>query len=71
MKIRAFWDIAPCSIVKVDQRFGDAYCLHHQGDGDPFTTLMMEAVHIYETSVYSNETTWLCIPEGCHLQIAD
>jgi hypothetical protein len=28
----AFWDIAPCSLIKVTQRFGGAYCLHHQDD---------------------------------------
>jgi hypothetical protein len=28
MKIRAFWDIAPCRLV-VDGRFRGAYCLHH------------------------------------------
>jgi hypothetical protein len=32
MKFRAFWDVAPCSHVKVDRRFRNAYCLHHQGD---------------------------------------
>jgi hypothetical protein len=31
-KFRAFWDVAPCSHVKVDRRFRGAYCLHHQGD---------------------------------------
>jgi len=34
MKIRVFWDAAPCSLVEVDRRFRDAYCLHHQDD-DP------------------------------------
>jgi hypothetical protein len=29
----------------------------------------MEAVRISETSVFFNETTWLYIPEGYHLQI--
>jgi hypothetical protein len=29
---RAFWDIAPCSIVVVDQFFRGVYCLHHQGN---------------------------------------
>jgi hypothetical protein len=29
---------------------------------------MMEAVRASETSVYSNETTRRCIPEGFHLQ---
>jgi hypothetical protein len=30
VKIRAFWDIALCSLG-VDRRFRGAYCLHHQG----------------------------------------
>jgi hypothetical protein len=32
MKIRAFWDAAPCNLVGADRRFKGAYCLHHQGD---------------------------------------
>jgi hypothetical protein len=32
IKMIAFWDIAPCSLVGVDRCFGGAYCLHHQGD---------------------------------------
>jgi hypothetical protein len=32
LKIITFWDIVPCSIVEVDQRFRYAYCLHHQGN---------------------------------------
>jgi hypothetical protein len=27
-----FWDVAPCSLVEVYQRFRGAYCLLHQGD---------------------------------------
>jgi hypothetical protein len=30
-KMTAFWDRAQCSLVGVHGRFGDAYCLHHQG----------------------------------------
>jgi hypothetical protein len=30
MKMTAFWNIALCSLVKVDRRFRAAYCLHHQ-----------------------------------------
>jgi hypothetical protein len=32
MKMIAFWDIEPCSLVVVDGRFRSAYCLHHQCD---------------------------------------
>jgi hypothetical protein len=32
MKVTAFWDTAPRSLVEVYRRFRDAYCLHHQGD---------------------------------------
>jgi hypothetical protein len=32
LKMTAFWDMAPCSLVKADQHFRDANCLHHQGD---------------------------------------
>jgi hypothetical protein len=27
------WDVAPCSLVKVDRRFRGAYCLHRLDDG--------------------------------------
>jgi hypothetical protein len=65
MKIRAFWDIAPCSLVGVDWRFRCVYCLHHQGnDNWSFITLMMKAIFTSETSVYSNETTRRYIPES-------
>jgi hypothetical protein len=32
VKMTAFWDIAPCSLVDVDRRFRGAYCLHHQSN---------------------------------------
>jgi hypothetical protein len=51
-----FWDTALCSLVDVDRRFRGAYCL--------IRAMMMEAVCISETSVYFNETTQHCIPEG-------
>jgi hypothetical protein len=31
MKFRVFWDLAPCSHVKVDWCLRGAYCLHHRG----------------------------------------
>jgi hypothetical protein len=32
VKIRSYWDIAPCSFIEVDHCFRGAYCLHHEGD---------------------------------------
>jgi serine/threonine protein kinase len=32
MKMTAFCEIQPCSLVKVDQCFRCAYCPHHQGE---------------------------------------
>jgi hypothetical protein len=29
-----FWDVAPYSLIDIDQRFRGSYCLHHQGGGD-------------------------------------
>jgi hypothetical protein len=60
VKVRAFWDIAPCSLG-VDRRFSGAYCLHHQGDE------WQDAVCTSETSVYFNETTRCYIPVGSNL----
>jgi hypothetical protein len=62
MKITALLDVAPCSLVGVDQHFRGAYCLHQQG------ALMTEAVRTSETSVYS-DTTRCYIPEGSNLHL--
>jgi hypothetical protein len=32
MKMTAFWDIAPCSLVNVDRRFRSTYSVHNRGD---------------------------------------
>jgi hypothetical protein len=61
MKIRAFWDVAPCTFVEADRYFRGAYLLHLQGD---IIALMMEAVHASETSVCFHETTWPYIPKA-------
>jgi hypothetical protein len=34
VKMTAFCDIAPCSLVEADGRFRDVYCLHYHDDGD-------------------------------------
>jgi hypothetical protein len=30
IKMRAFWDIAPCNLVGVDRRFRGTYYIHHK-----------------------------------------
>jgi hypothetical protein len=58
----AFWDILPCSVIEVERRFRDAYCVQHEGvDGG-------SRVLISETSVYLCDTTRRYIQYGCHLQ---
>jgi hypothetical protein len=57
IKMTAFWDMASCNLIETDWHFRGAYCLYHQGDDFP------------ETSVYFHETTRRHIPEGCHLHI--
>jgi hypothetical protein len=37
---------------------------------DSIIRAMMEAAQTSETSIYFNETTQRCIPEGCHLLLA-
>jgi hypothetical protein len=64
MKMRAFWDIATCSLG-VDRCFRGAYCLHHWEKWIS-NTLMIEAVLTSETLVYP-ETTRCNIPKGFHL----
>jgi hypothetical protein len=49
MKMTAFSDIMPCSLIEVHRCFRDAYCLHHQ------VALMMEAVRSSDISIYFNE----------------
>jgi gamma-glutamylcysteine synthetase len=54
-------DIAPCNIVGVDAseiRTDTIFMM---------ITLMMDAVHTSETSVYFNETIRRYISQGCHL----
>jgi hypothetical protein len=53
MKMTVFWDVTPCSLVKVYRRFID---------------LIMEAENTSETSVNFYQTTRRNIPEDSHLQ---
>jgi hypothetical protein len=60
-KMAAFWVVALCSLVEVNQHFRDPCCLHHQG------ALMMEAARTSETLVNFYQTTWHYNPEDSHL----
>jgi hypothetical protein len=35
MKMTVFWDVAPCRLVEVYQRFRGARCFHHEGNDHP------------------------------------
>jgi hypothetical protein len=61
MKITAFWDIAPSSLIEVDQCFRCVHSLHHCSD-------VMESVCSPVTSFYFNKATWHYVPEGSNLQ---
>jgi hypothetical protein len=56
MKMTAFCDIAPCSLVEIDRRFRSVYCLHDA-----------ESVCTSETPFFFNETTQRFIQEACHV----
>jgi hypothetical protein len=32
IKMRVFWDVAPCSMVDFGRRFGGAYYFYYEGD---------------------------------------
>lgn len=59
LKIKAIWNTPPCSLVEVDHRFRQAYCLHHQG-GDRDSKRLWNAGQFYETARHN-------IPDSCHL----
>jgi hypothetical protein len=59
-----FWDVVPCSLVKIVRRFRGAHCFHHQSD----ESLVMGAVSTSETSVNIYQTAWRSISEDSHLQ---
>jgi hypothetical protein len=70
LKTTIFWDITPCSPLRINRHFGRTYCLHllascsHAGPCSAyFLTLKMEAICSSERSVDSRRTTWHYIPE--------
>jgi hypothetical protein len=61
LKIRVFWNVAPCSLVRVHRRFRGELFLHHQG------ARIMEAGRPSETAVQFNVTTRRYTPEDSKL----
>jgi hypothetical protein len=48
MKMGALQYIAPCSLARVDRRFRDVYCIHHQvRDGDYTALYIPEGSHLH------------------------
>jgi hypothetical protein len=58
LKMVAFWNIAPCSLVEVDWRFRSAYCCYHQGDE---LLLSNSSVKFYETACCNNTYEYDCL----------
>jgi hypothetical protein len=58
-----FWDVAPCSLIEVYQRFGGSYCLYPQA-------MMTEAVRTSETLEKFCQTTRCNIPEDIFILAA-
>jgi hypothetical protein len=57
-----FWIVVPCSLVKTNRRFRNAYCL--------IIALMMKTVSTPETSVHFYQITRRTILEDSHLHSA-
>jgi hypothetical protein len=81
LKSTIFWDITPCSPLKVNRRFGGTYrkawwqaSLQHAltlvSCSAYFSTLKMEAICFSETLVDSQLITWRYVPEGGTIQLS-
>lgn len=70
LKMAAFWDVAPCSVVENVQRFISAYSLHYQDDKSVSTKLRGSS---FQTTAIStlvavrtwNIACWNVIPTSC------
>jgi hypothetical protein len=47
LRVAFFWDVAPCSVVEIDRRFRDAYCLHHEVDRQTHGATSQKTVSSY------------------------
>jgi hypothetical protein len=52
MKMTAFWDVTPCSLVEVDRRFRGVYCFYHCPDGGGRKLLSSCATSMYSDVKY-------------------
>jgi hypothetical protein len=57
MKMTAFWDIVPCSLIEVYRSFGREYCFHHQGDDDP-SKIPSDPTDSYTSSWFFSRTAY-------------
>jgi hypothetical protein len=62
LKMRDFWNIAPCILVGIDRRFRDAYCLHQPDEGSTHLwnvgILQRDYTALYPTRLYSYSPPW-------------
>jgi hypothetical protein len=61
MKMTAFWNITPCSLVEVEGRFRVSYCVHHQGDITHFPTCSTDS---YISTRYFARGSFIALKTG-------
>jgi hypothetical protein len=52
VKVTAYWDMAPCSLVEVDRRFRGVYCLHYQGHFPEAIRHIPEGCHFLKMKLF-------------------
>jgi hypothetical protein len=53
LKITVFWDVEPCSMVEIDRRFRDAYCIYHLHWPDDGAVIASETSATFGTTLYN------------------
>jgi hypothetical protein len=61
MKMTVFWDVAPCSLVKVYRRFRGVCCLHHRHSRRQSSSKFTNVSEVLAASI-------IAILEDSHLQ---
>jgi hypothetical protein len=52
MKMTVFWDVAPCSLVKVYRRFRGSCCVHHHRPDDGGSKNLQVAKVLFRMTVF-------------------